>query len=188
MITIPKTDAQRRIHMKKLLVVKSSVRNGRAADNVIEILNIELEKYDFDVSIADFRQMPLPFFDSELIPSHEGFAPTNENVQKWTKMVDEADAVLILAAEYNHSYTPVIKNAIDWVYREWKDKPVLFVGYGWAGGARAIKHLRDVFASNIAAKTIETEANLHFTKEINLDGSPIGDQAGEEIDKVLKQI
>lgn len=160
--------------MKKLLIVESSVRDGRNADKILELVQNELRGYpDFEATVADFKAMPLPFFDAAQTPSTEGFAPTDENVKQWASMVAAADAVLILTAEYNHSYTPVLKNAIDWLYKEWHDKPVGFIGYGWVGAARAIKHLRDVFASNINARALESEANLRFMKEIGTDGSAI---------------
>src|SRR6202042_2073143 len=41
-------------------------------------------------------------------------------------------------------YTAVVKNALDWLFREWRRKPVTFVGYGAVGGARAVEQLRQV--------------------------------------------
>ena len=35
-----------------------------------------------------------------------------------------------------------LKNALDYAYKEWNNKPVSFVGYGGVGGARAIEQLR----------------------------------------------
>jgi NAD(P)H-dependent FMN reductase len=46
--------------------------------------------------------------------------------------------------EYNHGYSAVMKNAIDYVSREWNKKPAAFVSYGSVGGARAIEQLREV--------------------------------------------
>ena len=50
--------------------------------------------------------------------------------------------VIFTAAEYNHGPTSVLKNALDYAYREWNRKPAAFVGYGGVGGARAIEQLR----------------------------------------------
>lgn len=163
--------------MKKLLIVKSSIREGRLADTIMGFVQEELKDYpDFEVSEADFREMPLPFFDSPKTPTEEGFQPTDPNVLKWTKMVADADAVLLLTAEYNHSYTAVLKTAIDWVYKEWENKPVAFIGYGWVGGARAIKHLHGVFEF-LKPQLVEPEANLNFMKQIGVDGSVIDSDA-----------
>ncbi len=172
----------------KVLLVTSSVRDGRVADKVLSYVQEELKNYpDIEVSVADFKQNPLPFFDSALNPSNPDFKPTDANVITWGKQVAEADAVIILEAEYNHSYTAVIKNAIDWLYPEWKDKPIGLIGYGWAGGSRATKHLRDILTSNIDAKPLAIEANLHFKQEIELDGSLLDEaKVRESINGVLQ--
>lgn len=49
---------------------------------------------------------------------------------------------LVVAPEYNHGPTTVLKNAMGWVYREWNNKLIAFVGYGSVGAARAIEQLR----------------------------------------------
>jgi NAD(P)H-dependent FMN reductase len=158
--------------MKKLLVVTSSVREGRAADNVLKFVKEQLATYpDYEVTVADLKVLPMPFFDSAISPSQDGFTTTNENINAWTKMVGESDAVIFLTAEYNHSMTAVLKNAIDWVYKEWAGKPVTFVGYGWAGGTKAIAAVRIVMGSSIAARATETEANLYFMKQVDLEGT-----------------
>ena len=56
-----------------------------------------------------------------------------------------ADGFIIVTPEYNHGYSAVLKNAIDYVYDGWNKKPVAFVSYGGpAGGSRAIEQLRQV--------------------------------------------
>lgn len=170
---------------KKLLIVMSSVRENRIADTILNQVKDELKAFpDLEVDIADFRTMPLPLFDSGDVPSAETFAPEHKNVVAWTKQVEAADVVLFLVAEYNYSFTAVLKNALDWVYKQWQDKPVALVGYGWAGGARAINHLHGVFEF-LKPQLITPEANLRFTKEINLDGTSTSTEAAEEIKKVL---
>jgi NAD(P)H-dependent FMN reductase len=44
--------------------------------------------------------------------------------------------------EYNHSTSGALKNAIDYLYAEWNNKVAGFVGYGSAGGTRAVENLR----------------------------------------------
>lgn len=68
----------------------------------------------------------------------------NPLAKQWSEKISEADCFIMIAPEYNHGYTAVLKNAIDWLGHEWKNKPVGFVSYGNAGGARAIEQLRQV--------------------------------------------
>jgi NAD(P)H-dependent FMN reductase len=68
----------------------------------------------------------------------------NEAVNAWAAKIKEADAFIIVAPEYNHGYTAVLKNAIDVIYGEWNKKAVAFISYGSASGVRAVEQLRQV--------------------------------------------
>ena len=58
------------------------------------------------------------------------------------------DAVLLVTPEYNSSYSGAIKNALDFLYEEWRRKPVGFVGYGMtSAGTRAVAALTPVVAA-----------------------------------------
>jgi NAD(P)H-dependent FMN reductase len=48
--------------------------------------------------------------------------------------------------EYNHGISGALKNAIDFLFREWNNKAAGFVSYGSAGGVRAVEQLRLVMA------------------------------------------
>jgi NAD(P)H-dependent FMN reductase len=48
----------------------------------------------------------------------------------------------VVTGEYNHGTASAVKNAFDYLYAEWQDKPVGFVSYRSAGGARAVEQLR----------------------------------------------
>ena len=52
------------------------------------------------------------------------------------------DAYVFVTPEYNHSIPGALKNAIDFLYKEWNNKSAGFVGYGGVGAVRAIEHLR----------------------------------------------
>ena len=57
------------------------------------------------------------------------------------ELVDAQDGFLIISPEYNHGVVAPLKNALDTLFGEWRNKPVGFVGYGAMGGARAIEQL-----------------------------------------------
>ncbi len=79
------------------------------------------------------KDYPLPFFDEPVGPSmfemmkHEY---SNDVAKKWTKKISEADGYIIVTGEYNHGYPAVLKNAIDFGFKEWNKKAVGFVSYG----------------------------------------------------------
>jgi NAD(P)H-dependent FMN reductase len=47
---------------------------------------------------------------------------------------------VFVVAEYNHSITGVLKNALDQAYKEWGRKPFTAIGYGGIEAARAVEH------------------------------------------------
>jgi NAD(P)H-dependent FMN reductase len=60
------------------------------------------------------------------------------------ELVDLADHDLPLLdePEYNHGPPAALKNGLDYLFAEWNDKAAGFVGYGSAGGTRAVEQLR----------------------------------------------
>jgi NAD(P)H-dependent FMN reductase len=128
----------------KILVVIGSTREGRFGDKpahwIADFLNQDAR---FEAELVDLRDWPLPFFDQPNAPmrvTNGDYA--NPVANEWAKKVGSADGFVLIAAEYNHGYTAVLKNALDWLGVEWRRKPVTFVGYGNAGGARAVEQLR----------------------------------------------
>lgn len=157
--------------MARILVVTGSIRPNSVNQKIVPLVVKQLEEKGADTTIADLKELNLPFFDSPFPPAAPDFAPTDERVIRWTDMVRNADGVVFVTPEYNHTMTPVQLNAIDWMSHEWQDKPVALVGYGWAGGARAHVTAYEVLAVQLKAKVGEMPATLFFTKDLSLDGT-----------------
>lgn len=64
-----------------------------------------------------------------------------------------------MTPEYNHGTSGALKNALDFVYGEWNNKAAGFVGYGSAGGARAVEQLRLV-ASELQIAHVRNQVML----------------------------
>lgn len=132
----------------KIKIIVGTTRQNRFSERAASYIHQEaIKQKNVDVEVLDLREYPLPFFDESITPTMFESAKheyTNEVAKKWTSKIDEADAFIIVTAEYNHGYPAVLKNALDYVFKEWNRKAVGFVGYGNAGGARAIEQLREV--------------------------------------------
>ncbi len=125
----------------KIGVIVGSTRATRFADKPAEwIASIARARGDFDVEILDLRDYPMPFFDE--VASSLWAPSQNEVAVRWQNKVAEFDGFVATAAEYNRGPTAVLKNALDYAYKEWNRKPITFVGYGGVGGARAVEQLR----------------------------------------------
>ena len=129
----------------KVKVILGSVRQGRFGERPANWLIEQLKEWkDLDVELLDLKDYPMPFFDSPVSPAWMNMKYDNPVVQKWSDKIKEADAYIMVSPEYNHGYSSVLKNAIDWLGPEWGRKPVGFVSYGSASGARVIEQLKEV--------------------------------------------
>jgi NAD(P)H-dependent FMN reductase len=138
-------DQRKDQRMTTVSIIISSTREGRFGDQPARWFHDHLAKrQNVTVKLLDLRDFPMPFFDQMMPPAAPGRpAYTNEVVQRWTAEIASSDAFVIVAAEYNFGPPAVLKNALDWVYPEWNRKPIGFVSYGSAGGARSVQQLRD---------------------------------------------
>ena len=67
---------------------------------------------------------------------------THEHTKRWSAKIASFDAYVFVTPEYNHGTSGALKNAIDFLYHEWVNKAVGFVGYGGSAGVRAVENLR----------------------------------------------
>src|SRR6266853_819877 len=131
--------------MTVISVIVGSTREGRFSEKPAKWILQHLKKRkDVDARLLDLRDFPMPFFDQQATPATPGRPPyKNEVVQRWTAAIAQSDGFVFVAPEYNYGPSAVLKNAIDWVYPEWRRKAACFVSYGNAGGARSVQQLRE---------------------------------------------
>jgi NAD(P)H-dependent FMN reductase len=100
-----------------------------------------------EVELVDLKDYTMPLFADAVEPNDRKGLHENHVVQKWLEKLAEADGFIIITPEYNHSIPSALKNALDYPYKEWNNKPVGYVSYGGlAGGSRAVEHLRQIAA------------------------------------------
>jgi NAD(P)H-dependent FMN reductase len=125
-------------------VILGSTREGRFSDKAGSWMFEQLKKEGIDAEVLDLRDYPMPFFNEKETPSSKKQPYPDPAVAAWTAKVREGDAFIVVTSEYNHGYTAVLKNAMDYVYQEWNNKPIAFISYGSVHGARAVEQLREV--------------------------------------------
>lgn len=167
--------------MSNVVILTGSARPNSASTQVAKIVEAELKKRkDITPEIIEVLDLNLPFYNSPLPPSAEGYEITDKNVQAWSEKIAHADAVVWVMPEYNHSISGIQKNAIDWLYKEWNDKPLAVVAYGWYAGANVLEAVK--LPIKIVKADIRATVGFGFTKQLNIDGS-VKEQA--EVDKEL---
>ncbi|HXD68108.1 MAG TPA: NAD(P)H-dependent oxidoreductase [Solirubrobacteraceae bacterium] len=156
----------------KLLVIIASTRPGRIGVPVANWFMEQAAVHDgFELELVDLYELDLPLLDE---PNHPRLRQyTKEHTKAWSQTVDSADAVVFVTAEYNHSYTAALKNAIDYLHNEWHHKPLGFVSYGGvAAGTRAMQALKPV-AIALALVPVVAAVNIPFVQQFRTDDGTI---------------
>ena len=122
-------------------IIIGSTRESRFGEKPAHwIYELARQRTDLSFELIDLRDHPLPFFNEAGAPA---WGPVkNEAAQRWAAKLDTLDGLIVVTPEYNHGPSAVLKNAIDWAYKEFIRKPIGFVGYGGVGAARAVEQLR----------------------------------------------
>jgi len=142
----------------RIAVIVGSTRPTRFADTPAQwILKQAQARDDMEVELVDLRDHPLPFFDE--MASNMWMPSQNPEAIRWQETVARFDGFIFVVAEYNHSITGALKNALDQAYKEWTRKPFTAIGYGGVGAARAIEHLRGI---GVELQMVSTHAAVHI--------------------------
>ncbi len=166
----------------KIAIIISSTRDARFADKPAQWLLEKANAFDeLDFELVDLRDFDLPFFNE--MASNLWMPSQDPKAIAWQKKVGEFDGYIFLVAEYNHSITGALKNAIDQAYKEWVKKPAAYVGYGGVGGARAVEQLRLI---NVELQMVPVRQAVHIGGSEFLKVSPMGQNGPmSDIDDVL---
>lgn len=127
----------------RIALIIGSTRDARFADKPAEWLReVAAERDDLTLDTLDLRDFDLPLFNEAA--SELWMESSDPKARAWQEAVAGFDGFVFLTAEYNHSVTGALKNALDQAYKGWVRKPMSAMGYGGVGGARAVEHLRAI--------------------------------------------
>ena len=173
---------------KTIMVLTGSSRKNSAGDNILPHVVSEIEAAGATALVADVRELNLPFFDEDNIPAAEDYVPQNENAKKLQEMVQKAGGVILLSPEYNNMMSAIQKNAIDWLYADWKDMPFGVVGYSWSGITPVLEQIEKL-VKKVSGVSVGTPAQLFTTKDVEMSGELVDEsEAKEKIAAVVKAV
>jgi len=173
--------------MIKIGIVLGSTRPGRKSEAVGQwVLEQARSSTDAELEIVDIEHYKLPLLDEPMPPSRGRYQ--NEHTKAWATRNAALDGFVFVTPEYNHGPSGALKNAIDFVYKEWNNKAAGFVGYGSVGGVRAIEQLRLVLAECQVA-TVRAQVGLSlFTDFENFTVFKPGTHHGAGLNALLDQV
>lgn len=152
--------------MPQLMIIVGSVRPGRRGLPIARWAQAAAHG-GFEIDFVDLAELALPFMDE---PNHPRLRTcTQQHTIDWSARVDAADAFVFVTPEYNHSFSPALKNALDYLSQEWRRKPAGFVSYGGvSAGTRGVVAIKPTLAG---LGMVITQPNV----EINFPGKQLSD-------------
>lgn len=135
-----------------------------------------------ELTVIDLDEIALPPL-AEPAPAAFG-TYSLPHTQEWSRLMASFDAFVLVSPEYNHSTTAVLKDALDHLYVEWRDKAVGFVGYGVDGGVRAVEHLRGITAE-LGLASVGHAVALRLFEDFDGDGVVASARQTESLDRML---
>lgn len=134
----------------RIAVIIGSTRPGRNGEAVARwVYELARKREDAEFELVDIKDYNLPLLDEPAPPSLGQYS--KEHTKVWAAKIDSFDAYVFVTPEYNHGTSGALKNAIDFLYKEWNNKAAGFVSYGGALGVRAVEHLRLVMGELLVA-------------------------------------
>lgn len=160
-MNVDRTNIAHRAKPLNIGVVVGSTRPGRRAGAVATwVQKVASRRKDLVVEVIDVADFNLPLLD-EPTPAAVG-EYQQPHTLAWSRAVAPFDGYVFVVPEYNHAYPAAVKNAIDYLYREWQDKAAGLCTYGIAGGIRAGEQLRLVLAE-VHVATVRSHVALSLS-------------------------
>jgi len=145
----------------RIAVIVGSTREGRVG---LSVGNWVLENVKptegVTYELIDLKDFDLPFL---------GTSTDLTEVIRWNETLAQYDGFIFVAAEYNHSFTAVLKNALDSARDAWFDKAAGVVSYGSSNGARSVEHLRAVL-TELRVANVRTQVMFSLFEDFNDQG------------------
>jgi NAD(P)H-dependent FMN reductase len=130
-------------HTPRVAVVVGSTRPSRICPGIASwVQQAAQEESPLLYELIDLAEVNLPFLDEPLKAALGQYQ--HEHTRAWSRLVSSFDGFVFVFPQYNWGYPAPLKNALDFLYREWRAKPVTCVTYGTRGGGKGAEQLHGV--------------------------------------------
>ncbi len=171
-----------------IVVMYGSVRPNRQGIKAAKFVISQLEKRGHNVSFADAKALNIPLLEKVFKDYEKDSVP--EGLQRLAKMVETADAYVLIAGEYNHGVQPGLKNMIDYFFKEYFFRPSAIVSYssGAFAGMRAAMQWRAILAQ-VGMSPIPTIFSVPKVQDsFDEQGKHLDNSYEEKIQKFLDEL
>lgn len=159
--------------MTRLAIIAGSTRTHRRCAAVADWTLTHTRRLVPDgvhVDLVDLAEFALPVLDEPASGAWGVYA--HDHTRRWSQAIASYDAYVLVTPEYNHGVPGPLKNAIDFLYYEWRDKAVGFVSYGVNGGVRAVEQLRQI-GGELGLADVSAQVSLNTYTDFDYTGIDI---------------
>ncbi|MEO6392148.1 MAG: NAD(P)H-dependent oxidoreductase [Pyrinomonadaceae bacterium] len=162
-------------------IILGTTRQGRMSEHVARFVLSEVAKREgVETELIDVRDLHLPTDDA------------GEQIKdpKFSAQCQRADALIIVAPEYNRGYPGMLKHALDSNLKEYIHKAVGICGVsaGLYGGSRMVENMLPVMRE-LGLVTIFWDVNFgNVHKAFDEAGNLIDQAYVRRVDKFLKEL
>ncbi|PKS04871.1 hypothetical protein jhhlp_008235 [Lomentospora prolificans] len=156
---------------KKIAIITTSTRVIRIGPSVAALVKGILEpaaaEASLELEIVDLKSFNLPLYDEAVppssVPKRAQFAHAHSIA--WSNAIASYDAYILVIPEYNMGMSGSTKNAIDYLYNEWRGRPAAIVSYGIFGGTGASEQVKGVLSA-MKLRLADTRPALAFANDV----------------------
>ncbi|KAI9848382.1 MAG: hypothetical protein M1838_000538 [Thelocarpon superellum] len=149
----------------KVGLIIGSQRVPRAGLQISEFVfqTIQRTNPSVTLSVIDLATWNLPICNEPGVPQQitDPELYTHDHTKRWSAEISSCSAFVFVTPQYNWGYPASLKNAIDYLFHEWKGKPGMIVGYGGHGGVKAVAQLKEVLGG-LRMRPVEKTVGLAF--------------------------
>src|SRR5699024_7985426 len=154
--------------MSKIAIIIGSTRPGRKGETIARwVYNIATQRSDASFEVVDIADYKLPLLDEPEPAIMGNYSKSHTN--DWSKKIGSFDGFIFVTPEYNKTIPGALKNAIDYLFKEWNNKACGFVGYGLAGGTCAVENLRLIMGELMLAD-VRAQVRISLFNDFDQNG------------------
>jgi NAD(P)H-dependent FMN reductase len=126
----------------KLLGIAGSMRSNSYSFKALEhALKIAKNNYNAEINLFDLRKNRLPIYEPNL--NHDQIQTAEkESLQKANTLVKWADAIILTSPDYHGSMSGVLKNFLDYFWKEFSGKTFGYICASHEKGLTVMEQMR----------------------------------------------
>jgi NAD(P)H-dependent FMN reductase len=148
---------------ERVAVIVGSTRPTRICPGIAEWTQRTLsEQSPLRYRSIDLAEINLPMLDEPLKAALQDYK--HAHTKAWSNLISSFAGFVFVFPQYNWGYPAALKNALDYLYYEWRDKPATTVTYGTRGGGLGADQIRQVL-DGLHMRTLSHRVEIKITDE-----------------------